>query len=114
MATNLFTNVMSGVTALVALAATVRKLDTGDGLAWFGLARRRNPVWDVAIFSAGAATGASIALLFAPSSGAELRRRLTGGVSQAAKDMEARVDRATEATPPTDAGNQNNQALGSA
>ena len=65
-----------GVSAATVLVATLRKLDRDDGLAWFGLARRRSPFFTIAIFGAGTAMGATMALLLAPTSGEELRRQL--------------------------------------
>jgi hypothetical protein len=70
--------IVKGASATAGIIATLRQLDRDDGLAWFGLARRRSPLVNVAIFGAGAAVGAGIALLFAPSSGADLRSTLMG------------------------------------
>ena len=68
---------VKGVNAVSGIIAMLRSLDRDDGLAWFGLARRR-PLRSAATFSAGVALGAGLALLFAPMSGIEMRRTLLG------------------------------------
>jgi hypothetical protein len=68
--------IAKGVSATTMLMTVLRKLDRDDGLAWFGLSRRRNPLVSIGIFGAGAATGATLALLFAPTSGLKLRQKL--------------------------------------
>ena len=70
--------IVKGGSTVAGIVAMLQKLDRDDGLAWFGLARRRSPLVTVAVFGAGAALGAGIALLLAPSSGADLRRTLLG------------------------------------
>jgi hypothetical protein len=65
----------SAVSALVALA---RSIDGSDGIAWLRPARRRGPLGAVTIFGAGVAVGAGIGVMFAPSSGADLRRAILG------------------------------------
>jgi hypothetical protein len=73
--------VVKGVSAVSGIVAVLRSLDRDDGLAWFGLARRR-PLRSAATFSAGMALGTGLGLLFAPMSGAELRRSLLGRSSK--------------------------------
>jgi hypothetical protein len=68
---------VKGVNAVSGVVAMLRSLDRDDGLAWFGLARR-NPLRSAATFSAGLTLGAGLGLLFAPTSGAEMRRTFLG------------------------------------
>jgi hypothetical protein len=76
--------------ARVAIRA-VQELDLNDVLGVIGLERRRGRAERVlpalAMVAAGAAVGAGAALLLAPSSGAELRRR----ISERAGDVKERV-----------------------
>jgi gas vesicle protein len=74
--TSVVTALASGVSAVAGLTSTLRKLDADHGLAWFGLARRRSPLLDVALFGSGMAVGAGIGVLFAPMAGAELRGKI--------------------------------------
>lgn len=85
---NALSMVLETVSAGAGILSTLRKLDRDDGLAWFGLARRRSPLLTVAVFGAGAATGAGLALLFAPMSGADLRRAIQGRVAELAPKTE--------------------------
>jgi hypothetical protein len=68
---------VKGVSTVSAVVTMLRGLDRDDGLAWLGLARRR-PLRAAAMFSAGLALGAGFGVLFAPMSGADLRRTLLG------------------------------------
>ncbi|EYF07536.1 YtxH domain-containing protein [Chondromyces apiculatus] len=71
---------LKGVTAAAGVLAAVRHFSADDGLAWFGLARRRSPLQSVALVGAGVIAGvgigAGLGLLFAPRPGAETRRAL--------------------------------------
>jgi gas vesicle protein len=71
---------LDGVHAVTSLAAMVRSLTANDALGWVGLARRRSPLVSMGIFGAGFAAGAGVGLLFAPASGADLRRNLRKGL----------------------------------
>jgi hypothetical protein len=73
---------VKGFNAVSGVVAMVRSLDRDDGLAWFGLARRRSPLRSAGTFSAGVALGAGFGLLFAPTSGAEMRRTLLGRLTK--------------------------------
>jgi hypothetical protein len=109
---------MEGLRTLNTLVAAARSLDGDDALGWLGLARRRGPVASMATFGAGMVVGAGVALLFAPMSGAETRRKILGlfqGAKEGAAgtvdrprsdldervgDAEAAVDTRTAAAPP--------------
>ncbi|HEX2735779.1 MAG TPA: YtxH domain-containing protein [Polyangiaceae bacterium] len=59
------------------IAKTISRLDADDVLGTVGLARRRNYLLqDIALMGAGAAIGAGVALLIAPTSGAETRAKI--------------------------------------
>jgi hypothetical protein len=99
------------VSAATVLVATVRKLKRDDGLAWFGLARRRSPFVTVAIFGAGTAVGAGAALLFAPMSGRDLRHKLLERVTKARQSSsteaeEHEADGASRDATPSATGSQ--------
>jgi hypothetical protein len=70
-----------GATAVSGVITMLRSLDRDDGLAWFGLARKR-PLRSAAILGVGVAVGAGLALIFAPMAGAELRNALMGRTRQ--------------------------------
>jgi len=70
---------MSVGTALAAskLIKTISGIEADDVLGTVGLARRRNHFAEnLGLIAAGAMVGAGAALLFAPSSGSETRRRI--------------------------------------
>src|SRR3954471_6937478 len=61
----------------------VRGLELNDVLGVMGLARRRsNVAQNLALLGVGAAVGAGVALLLAPASGSETRKRLSQGVER--------------------------------
>jgi hypothetical protein len=66
---------VKGVNAVSGIVALLHRLDRNDGLAWFGLARRR-PLRSGGVFGVGVAVGAGLGLLFAPMTGAEMRTAL--------------------------------------
>jgi hypothetical protein len=68
--------VLRGATVAAPWVTILRGDTSSRALSWLGLQRRRNPLRDVFAFGAGAFVGASIALVVAPTSGAELRARL--------------------------------------
>src|SRR5262249_54249880 len=67
--------VLDGIRAVSGALSIARGLQLTDMLGWFGLARRRGALESFAVFGAGVAVGAGAGLLFAPMSGADLRRR---------------------------------------
>jgi gas vesicle protein len=71
---------MEGIRAAAELVTMVRSLQTGDALGWIGLQRRRGALASLGVFGAGIAVGAGLGVLFAPTSGVEMRRRLVGRV----------------------------------
>jgi gas vesicle protein len=90
---------MDGIHAVTGVAAMLRGLQADDALGWVGLSRRRNPVVSVAIFGAGFAAGAGAGLLFAPMSGADLRKNLIKGLQGLlgdAKDVAEAVESKVE------------------
>lgn len=75
------------------LGRDVRAVGLNDVLGVVGLARRRSYVLPtLALLGVGAAVGAGVALLLAPASGSETRKRLSQGVeklsAQAAEKLE--------------------------
>lgn len=87
--------------AVAGLVATFRGLELNDGLGLIGLARRRSPLRSFAMFGAGVMVGAGAGLLFAPMSGAKLRRTLLGqlqGLEHDAKDALERAESEVEET----------------
>jgi YtxH-like protein len=60
------------------VAHSISRIDADDLLGTIGLARRRNHfLMDAALVGAGAVIGAGVALLLAPTSGAEARAKLS-------------------------------------
>jgi hypothetical protein len=65
------------------LGRDVRAVELSDVLGVLGLAQRRsNVVQNLALLGVGAAVGAGVALLLAPASGSETRKRLSQGVEK--------------------------------
>ena len=80
---------LDGVKTMTGIVAMLRDLGVSDALGWVGLSRRRSPLLSVAMFGAGVAVGAGAGLMFAPTSGADLRRAILGrlmGPMDAVKD----------------------------
>lgn len=76
---------MSLGTAIAAsrVARTVTGIEFEDVLGTLGLARRRNHFLEnLGLIAAGAVVGAGAAILFAPNSGSETRRRLGSEASK--------------------------------
>jgi hypothetical protein len=92
---------MSIGTAIAAskIAKTVSGIGFDDVLGTVGLSRRRNHFLEnLGLVAAGAIVGAGAAMLFAPSSGEETRRRLSAGASKLGqKAMEAAREQKDEA-----------------
>jgi len=65
------------------IAKTVSNIELNDVLGTVGLARRRNHFLEnLGLVALGAVAGAGAAMLLAPSSGRETRRRLSEGASK--------------------------------
>lgn len=77
-------------------ARFVRGLEFDDLLAMIGVQRRRTAAQlllpTIGLVSLGAAVGAGTALLVAPSSGAELRQRLSEGVDKLTEKIRENQD----------------------
>lgn len=75
----------STINSLAALAAHAPS--AAEALRWVGLQRSRSRVTRLAqgvgLFGAGVALGGGLALLLAPHSGSEMRRRLSGQAQRA-------------------------------
>jgi hypothetical protein len=67
---------LDGVKTVSGIVAMLRDLGVSDALGWVGLSRRRSPLLSVAIFGAGVAVGAGAGLMFAQTSGTDLRRAI--------------------------------------
>ncbi len=85
---------LDGVKAVTGLVSLIRHFQAEDALGWVGLTRRRSPLAAIGIFSAGALVGAGVAMLFAPLSGAETRRRILKGFQGLKGDAETTLHRA--------------------
>jgi gas vesicle protein len=90
---------LDGVKAVASVVSMLRGFQANDALGWVGLSRRRSPLAAMGIFGAGMAVGAGAALLFAPMSGEETRRRIVKGFSGLKGDAKSTADAvATEIT----------------
>ena len=69
-------------------AKLLRNIDLDDALGYVGLERRHNPVSTAALVALSAAVGAGAALMLAPSSGAELRSRLSDRLQDAKSKLQ--------------------------
>jgi gas vesicle protein len=66
-----------------------------DALGFVGLERRRSRMWErIALVGAGAAVGAGTALLLAPASGKETRKRIKERAVELAEEAEQMGERA--------------------
>lgn len=86
---------LDGVHAVSGVLSLLRSFDADDALALAGLARRRSPLLSAATFGAGVAVGAGVGMLFAPMSGADLRREIVNffkGVKHEAKETLERAE----------------------
>ncbi|WP_437730349.1 YtxH domain-containing protein [Sorangium sp. So ce1335] len=94
--------------AVAGIAATVGALGVDDVLGWVGLARKRSPLTTLALFGAGIAVGAGVAVLLSPTSGQALRRdivnrldglksKATHKVEQAERQVQSKVGSAVDA-----------------
>jgi gas vesicle protein len=91
-------SLLGTITAVGGLVAILRSLDVDDGLGWIGLTRKRtafrtSAISTVAFFGAGIALGTGAALLFAPASGADTRRKLRARFEGVKRDAEDTLER---------------------
>ncbi len=82
---------LDGVKAVTGMVAMIRGLQADDALGWVGLSRRRSPMAAIGIFGAGMVVGAGAALLFAPMSGEQTRRRILGGFAGVKSEVKSDV-----------------------
>ena len=85
---------MEGIGAVNGVVSLLRNLHLNDALGWVGLSRRRSPFESVAVFGAGVLVGTGVGMLFAPKSGADLRRMIFGKLQGIEKDAERVVNQA--------------------
>lgn len=85
---------LDGVKAVTGMMAVMRGFQAEDALGWVGLTRRRSPLATIGLFGAGALVGVGVAMLFAPLSGAETRRRIMKGLEGLKGDAQSTIDRA--------------------
>jgi hypothetical protein len=79
------------------LGRDVRAVELNDVLGIMGLARRRSYfVQNLALVGVGAAVGAGVALLFAPASGSETRKRLSQGVEKLGEQAAEKLEQAQD------------------
>ena len=69
-------SLVDGIHALSSVVTMMRALQMDDALGWVGLARRRGPVFPLALFGAGMIVGTGVGMLVAPASGVRTRRAL--------------------------------------
>ncbi len=87
-------SLLDGVRAVSGILSMLRGLDSNDALGWVGLARRRSPLVMMAIFGAGFAVGAGAGVLFAPTSGKDLRGAILKGWKGLMSDAKNVAERA--------------------
>lgn len=85
---------LDGVKAVTGMVAVMRGFQAEDALGWVGLTRRRSPWGTIALFGAGALVGVGAAMLFAPVSGAEMRRRIMKGLEGLKGEAQHTLERA--------------------
>jgi hypothetical protein len=79
------------------LGRDVRAVELNDVLGVLGLARRRSYLaQNLALLGVGAAVGAGVALLLAPASGSETRKRLTEGVEKLSEQAAEKLQQAQD------------------
>lgn len=77
------------------LGREVRAIELSDVLGLVGLAQRRsNVAQNLALLGVGAAVGAGVALLLAPASGSETRKRLSEGVDKLSEQASEKLHEA--------------------
>ena len=91
---NARSTLLDGLRAVSGIVTIVKGLQLADPLAWIGLERRRGPFESLAIFGAGVAVGAGVGVLFAPTSGADLRRTIAARLKGLEKGAERVVEKA--------------------
>src|SRR4051812_15846758 len=83
--------------ATTRLGRDVRAVELNDVLGILGLTRRRSyVVQNLALLGVGAAVGAGVALLLAPASGSETRKRLSQGVEKLTEQAAQKLQQAQD------------------
>ena len=85
---------LEGFKAVSGVVTMLRHLDGDDALGWVGLARKSSPLRSLGVFGAGVAVGAGLGMVFAPMSGAKLRRTLLSRLTDAADEAKETVEHA--------------------
>lgn len=83
-----FSDITSGIRAATEVISMIRNFGVDDALGWIGLARRRQGYESIAIFGSGMIVGAGIGMIFAPMSGADLRKAFLKRLQGAEKEVE--------------------------
>ena len=79
------------------IARSASSLESDDVLGWLGLMRRRSTFWEnVALVGAGVVAGAAGALLLAPRSGRETRKRLGESMNRLGEEAVSKLEEAAE------------------
>jgi len=93
---------LDGIHAVSGVVSIIRGLQLADPLAWIGLTRRQSPLVPLMHFGAGVAVGVGAGMLFAPMSGADMRRTILGrfkAIEQkaeaGAKEIEEKIEEKT-------------------
>jgi len=87
---------LDGVKTIGGIIAMLKGFQLDDGLGWVGLERRRTPLYSAAIFGMGVAVGTGVGMLFAPKSGAELRRMILDQLKAFGAEAQAEVKEVEE------------------
>jgi len=91
----------------------VAAIELEDVLGVLGLARRRSYFLEgLALVGAGAAVGAGVALLLAPASGSETRKRLSRSVDKLSEQAVAKLEQVASGSAPESRTNHGASVLG--
>jgi len=87
-------SLFDGIHAAASVYSMLRGIGVGDALGWVGLARRRSPLGSMALFGAGFVAGAGAGVLFAPMSGADMRRAILDRFNSLGADAKRTIEKA--------------------
>ena len=85
--------VFDGIHALSSVVSMLRGLEMDDALGWVGLARRRGPLFPLALLGAGILVGTGVGVLIAPQSGQRTRRAILDALKGLEQKAEHLVDK---------------------